>query len=150
MPTISANTALAGLCLVTVACASPAPRGQENPMSQDPPQPSVSAKRGNIPKVPALRVGDVRFEQARLSRKEADGGQRLGYLAAYKGDTDELLWRVRVYTIAYVPELEGDVQDVFFTAMRLSPDGRQILVDNERGKRFAVDIDGEHTVHVLP
>jgi len=145
-----ANIALAGLCLVTAACASPAPQGQENTMSQDPPLPSVSAKRGNVPKVPAVRVGDVRYEQARLSRKEAGDGQRLGYLAAYRGDTDELLWRVRVYAIQYVPHLEGDVQDVFFTAMRLSPDGRQILIDNELGKHFAVDIDGEHAVHALP
>ena len=60
-------------------------------MSQDLPLPPVSAKRAGAPKVPAVRVGDVRYEQARLSRKDADGGQRLGYLAAYKGDTDELL-----------------------------------------------------------
>lgn len=150
MRSVSTNIALAGLCLVTAACASPGSQGQENTMSQDPPLPAVSAKRGNLPKVPAVHVGGVRFEQARLSRKEADGGQRLGYLGAYKDDTDELLWRVRVYTIHYRPELEGDVQDVFFTAMRLSPDGRQILVDNERGEHFAVDIDGEHAVHVLP
>jgi len=123
--------------------------GQDDTLGQEPPRPSVSAKRGHVPKVPALRVGEVRFEQARLSRKEAGDGQRLGYLAAYQGDTDELLWRVRVYTIQAVPHLEGDVQDVFFTAMRLSPDGRQILVDNELGRHFAVDIDGEHTVHAL-
>jgi hypothetical protein len=41
----------------------------------------------------------VRFEQAELPFKEVHGGQRLGYLAAYKGDSDELLWRVRVYDI---------------------------------------------------
>lgn len=119
-------------------------------MSQDLPLPPVSAKRAAAPKVPAVRVGDVRYEQARLSRKDADGGQRLGYLAAYKGDTDELLWRVRVYVIKVNPHLEGDVQDVFFTALALSPDGHQIFVDNEDGGRFAVDIDGNHAVHARP
>ncbi len=73
-----------------------------------------------------------------------------GYLAACKGDTDELLWRVRVYVIKVNPHLEGDVQDVFFTALALSPDGHQIFVDNEDGGRFAVDIDGDHAVHARP
>ena len=145
------RTAFAGLRLVTAAAsASPALQYQEKTMSQVPIPPSVLAKRGNIPKVPAVYRNDLRFEQARLSRKEANGGQRLGYLAAYKGDTDELLWKVRVYKIDYVPELEGDVQDVFFTALKLSDDGRQLLVDNERGEHFAVDIDGDPTVLVLP
>ena len=120
-------------------------------MTQDlPPVPRPSARRPPPPKVVAVRVGDVRFEQAELPFKEANGGQRLGYLAAYKGDTDELLWRVRVYDIHYKPELEGDVQDVFFAAMTVSPDGRQIFVDNTRGVRFAIDIDGEHAVHARP
>jgi hypothetical protein len=150
MPSAFANIALAGLCVGLAACAEPAAPRQEIPVSQVLPMPSVSAKRAGAPKVPAVHVGDVRYEQARLSRKEADGGQRLGWLAAYKGDTEELLWRVRVYVIKVDPHLEDDVQDVFFTALASSPDGRQILVDNENGERFAVDIDGDHAVHVRP
>ena len=119
-------------------------------MNQDLPLsglPSVSAKRPAPPKVPSVRIGDVRFEQAKLSRKEAESGQRCGYLAAYKGDTDVMLWRVRVYDIAVDPRLEGDVQDVYFSAMSRSTDGQQILVDNEVGGRYAVDIGGDHAVH---
>lgn len=119
-------------------------------MNHDLPPMRAMAKRDGPPNVPAVRVGEVRFEQTQLSRKEANGGQRLGYLGAYKGETNELLWRVRVYEIHYEPDLEGDVQDVFFTAMTLSPDGHQIFVDNEDGGRFAVDIDGDHAVHVRP
>lgn len=120
-------------------------------MTQDqPPMPRPAARRAPPPKVPAVRVGDVRFEQTELPYKEANGGQRLGYLGAYKGDTDELLWRVRVYEIHYNPALEGDVQDVFFAAMSVSPDGRQIFVDNTRGARFAIDIEGNHAVHARP
>ena len=117
---------------------------QQLPVSGLPP---VSAKRPAPPKVPAVHVGEVRFEQAKLSRKEANGGQRCGYLAAYRGDTDELLWRVRVYDVTFDPHLEGDVQDVYFSAMSLSADGRQILVDNEDGGRYAVEIHGDHAVH---
>ncbi len=151
MPSPFLDRALAALCLCTAACAVPAQPAQENPMSQDHPATGltpVSARRPGPPKVPAVRVGELRFEQARLSRKEAQGGQRCGYLAAYKGDTDEVAWRVRVYEVTYDPRLEGDVQDVFFAAMSLSADGRQILVDNEDGARYAVDIDGDHAVHV--
>ena len=115
-------------------------------MAQDIPF-RVFARRDAPAEVPAVHAGGLRFEQTQLSRKEADGGQRLGYLGAYKGESNELLWRVRVYEIHYRPELEGDVQDVFFTAMRLSDDGRQILVDNEDDEHFAVDIDGDHAVH---
>jgi hypothetical protein len=146
----STRFALAGLCLGVAACASPAPPGPEASMSQDLPSPHVSAKRAGAPEVPAIHAGDVRYEQASLPRNDADAGQRLGWLAAYKGDTDELLWRVRVYVVKVDPRLEGDVQDVFFTAMTLSPDGRQIFVDNEKGQRFAVDIDGGHAVHARP
>ena len=119
-------------------------------MNDDLPPMRAMAKRDGPPEVPAVRLAGVRFEQARLPRKEAAGGQRLGYLGAYKGESDELLWRVRVYEIHYEPDLEGDVQDVFFTAMTLSPDGRQVFVDNEHGGRYAVDIDGDHAVHVRP
>jgi hypothetical protein len=42
------------------------------------------------------------------------------------------------------------VQDVFFAAMTVSPDGRQIFVDNTRGGRFAIDIGGDHAVHARP
>jgi hypothetical protein len=118
-------------------------------MNQDLP-PSVSARRPAPAKVPAVRVGDLRFEQARLSRKEALDGQPCGYVAAYRGDTDELLWRVRVYAVPIDPRLEGDVQEVYFTAMSLSANGHAILVDNEIGGRYAVDIDGDHAVHARP
>ncbi len=120
-------------------------------MSQElPPMPTPRGRRPPPPKVPPVRVGDVRFEQSPLPFDQADGGQRHGYLAAYQADTNELLWRVRVYEIEYEPHLERDVQDVFFAAMSVSPDGHQIFIDNTHGLHFAVDIDGDHAVHARP
>lgn len=135
------------LCVAcaAVACATPAKAPSEEPkMSQDspestPPIPHIAVKRRAPPKVPAVTMDGIRYEQAVLARSEA-AGQRTGYLAAYKGTTDERLWRVRVYELKTDPHLEGDVQDVYFTKMEASPDGHEILVDNETGGRYAVDV----------
>lgn len=76
--------------------------GEEPKMSQHstddatPPLPPIAVKRRAPPKVAAVTLDGIRYEQAVLPRSEATG-QRTGYLAAYKGASDERLWRVRVY-----------------------------------------------------
>lgn len=136
------------LCVAcaAVACAAPAaPPTEETKMSQDhaedlPPLPQVAAKRRAPPKVPAVTLDGIRYEQAVLPRAEADGGQRTGYLAAYRGASEERLWRLRVYELEIDPHLEGDVQDVYFKSMTAAPDGHALLIENEHGDRFAVDV----------
>ena len=132
-------------CLAT-ACAAPAlAPDEDSKMTPDhaadkPPLPQVAAKRRAPPEVAAVTLDGVRYEQAVLARGEAGGGQRTGYLAACKGASGERLWRVRVYELQADPRLEGDVQDVFFSSMTASPDGHGLLIANERGDRFAVDV----------
>ena len=111
-------------------------------MSQDNPSPlpHIAVKRRAPPKVAAVTLDGVRYEQAVLARAEADGGQRTGYLAAYQGASDERLWRIRVYQLKIDPALEGDVQDVYFATMSASPDGHELLIANERGEHYAVDV----------
>ena len=46
---------------------------------------------------------------------------------------------MKVYDSRRRPELEGDVQDVFFSEMSAEPDGRLRIV-NERGEIFLVDV----------
>ena len=139
------NLMLCATCTV-VACAMPArSQGEEPKMSQHstddatPPLPPIAVKRRAPPKVAAITLDGIRYEQAVLPRSEATG-QRTGYLAAYKGVSDERLWRVRVYDLKIDAHLEGDVQDVYFAKMEASPDGREILVTNEIGGHFAVDV----------
>jgi len=139
------NLMLCAACTV-VACATPARTpGEEPKMSQDstdatPPLPHIAVKRRAPPKVAAVSLDGVRYEQTVLARSEAAGGQRTGYLAAYKGTSDERLWRVRVYELRIDPNLEGDVQDVYFTKMAASADGHELLIENEAGGRYAVDV----------
>lgn len=136
---------LCAACTV-VACAAPAGSPREEPTmprartDAPPPRPPVAAKRRAPPAVAAVMLDGIRYEQAVLARDDAGGGQRTGYLAAYKGSSDERLWRVRVYELRFDPMLEGDVQDVFFTTLAASADGRELRVENEAGGRYAVDV----------
>ena len=55
---------------------------------------------------------------------------------------DGELWRLRVYQNARNPDLEGDVQDVFFRSMRV--EHGKLLIENENGERFEVDPKSRH------
>lgn len=132
-------TLLTWLACLATACAAPNEDSKMN-AADKPSLPHVAAKRRAPPDVAAVVLDGVRYEQAVLTHGEAGGGQRTGWLAAYGGASDERLWRVRVYELQVDPRLEGDVQDVFFATMTASPDGHELLIANERGDRFAVDV----------
>jgi hypothetical protein len=87
-------------------------------------------------KIAPVTLHGIRYAQ--VAGKEAVDGQVGGLLAAY-GAQGEVLWTMKVYDNRRRPELEGDVQDVFFSAMSADPDGRLRIVD-ERGETFLVDV----------
>jgi hypothetical protein len=101
--------------------------------------PRSAAKRLAPPTLPAVTLHGVRYEQAPLVPDDGTR-QRTGWLDAYRGTSQAQLWRVRVYALKIDPKLEDDVQDVFFRSRVASPDGREILIENERGERFALDV----------
>ncbi|MGC1520270.1 MAG: hypothetical protein WA803_01915, partial [Steroidobacteraceae bacterium] len=70
-----------------------------------------------------------------------------GYLVAIDVATGKTLWSLKVYDNKRDPVREGDVQDVFFKSMTLQSDGT-LLIENERGKRFAVDPKGRTSTPV--
>lgn len=45
-----------------------------------------------------------------------------------------------VYDNKRQPQLEGDVQDVYFTSMAFDAAGK-LLIENERGERYSVDVE---------
>ena len=98
---------------------------------------SISASRIPSPAVPPVTSDGVRYEQVR-NGLTAGFDQMGGYLAAYDAASGKALWTLKVYDNKRDPELEGDVQDVFFKSMTAQPDGT-LLIENERGKRFVVD-----------
>lgn len=115
-------------------------------MSDQPP-PLPSADRGAPPAVPSIVSHGVRYEQ-NLRASEAEFGQVGGVLSARDASSGALLWSLKVYPNTRQPGLEGDVQDVFFRTMVSDEQGR-LVIENERGARFAVDV-AKRTVTALP
>lgn len=96
----------------------------------------LKASRLPPAKIAPVTLNGVRYAQ--VAGTESVDGQVGGLLAAYDLQ-GEVLWTMQVYDNRRRPELEGDVQDVFFSAMSAEPDGRLRIV-NERGETFLVDV----------
>ncbi|MFT3734762.1 MAG: hypothetical protein QM776_07030 [Rhodocyclaceae bacterium] len=96
-----------------------------------------SGSRIPAPQVQSITHAGIRYEQVKNGLL-AGLDQMGGYLAAHDEASGAQLWVLKVYDNKRVPGKEGDVQDVFFKAMSLQPDGK-LLIENERGLRFMVD-----------
>lgn len=104
-----------------------------------PPPGLPSASRAAPPDVPPVLQDGVLYEE--LMDDDVPGlDPRTTCLVARDAATRAPLWTVGLYTVPLIPELEADVQAVFFRSLRLSDDGRRLLVEDERGRRFSVDI----------
>lgn len=62
----------------------------------------------------------------------------MGFVVATDTATRKELWRVRVYEVPIDPNLEEDVQHVFITSLSL--DGGALIVTNEKGDTYALDL----------
>ena len=103
---------------------------------------ALASKRPAPPKVSPVKSEGIRYEQA--DDHDIDSSeQHSGYLAAFKGASKKPLWLVKVYDLDFDPRLERDVQEVYFSKLEISPERREIIVENERGERFAVRIDDQ-------
>jgi hypothetical protein len=67
--------------------------------------------------------------------------QRTGYMAIYDEVSGARLHVIKIYESMHDPDIEADVQDVFFTVFEMIPDKREILIGDERGERYAYGID---------
>lgn len=63
-----------------------------------------------------------------------------GYVQAHDTKSGKLLWEVRVYETKLDTRKERDVQDVFITSLAIDSKSKGLVVANERGKRFVVDL----------
>lgn len=106
---------------------------------------STSSRRRRLPpELPAIVVGDVAYKELRQGNK-LGYEQKGGFLVATDKKTGEMLWHVRVYAVQIVATKESDVQEVFFTQMKLLPGGAEILIANELEKKFIVNLEN-HSV----
>ena len=90
-------------------------------------------------KVPPIVQGDVKYVVIHLAG-DSGAPHNGGYIEARDKKTGKKLWGVQVYTTVYDPDLEGDVQDVFITKVTLDAAKGVLLVKDEMGRSYSVDI----------
>lgn len=89
--------------------------------------------------VPPVLHGGVRYEVVHWG-KARGLGQNGGLVAAVDAASGRELWLVQVYAIDYTVDKEPDRLDVFITAMTLDRDRRRLLLTDENGRRFGLDL----------
>lgn len=103
------------------------------------PDPDLRATRAPQPAVPPIVFNGKRYQQV-INAEQFAHKQRTGFLAVYREEDNQILSLIKVYEVSYNEDLEADVQDVFFTRMELDADKRQLLIENEQGQRYLVDL----------
>lgn len=91
------------------------------------------------PRVEPVVHSGIRYEQV-MNALDLGYDQLNGYLAAYDDRSGERLWVLRIYGVAFDPEMEGDVQEVYFSTMELGPAGDRLIIENELQDRFEVHL----------
>lgn len=93
---------------------------------------------GPAPVAPVV-INGLRIEAVNAGRKRGLD-QNGGYIEAFDQASGKLLWLLQVYQIDYDKHMEEDVQDRFIAGMQSTADGANLLVTDENGNRFEVDL----------
>lgn len=107
----------------------------------------LDKKRREPASVPSIEINSLRYEAVLFGTPfgyEQDGG----ILVVRDAKTGRLEWTQRIYAIDELDSIESDKQDVFISAMELSHSGKQLLITNERGTRFEMNLS-DRTVKKL-
>lgn len=100
---------------------------------------SPRAKRVPPQDVPSVTVGDIRIDVIHWAR-DAGFDQNGGVLRAVDTKTGATAWTLKVYDVQYDSQMESDVQDIFITALRKAWLRSQLLISDERGRHYRVDL----------
>ena len=105
---------------------------------------TIMAETGPPPLVKPVTIDGVTYREVHADPDRH--GQIGGFLGAFNAD-GQLLWTLKIYDKPRNPELEGDVQDIFFVQMRRERDGKLLIV-NEDNERFRVDVNARTVTEV--
>jgi hypothetical protein len=105
----------------------------------------MESQKRKIPKTAPVSRGGIRYEVV-SGAKERGFTQNGGVIAAVDETSQKQLWTLVVYKVDFDPTEEEDVQDVYITKLALSKDGKQLIVDNERHRRFVVTLSDRTVV----
>jgi len=100
------------------------------------------------PDVAPVEFEGRRYEQI-VNGKREQLDQRTGYLGVTDLATGKRVAAIKVYEVPFDPDLEADVQDVFFVYLELQAAERRLLVEKAHGQRYPVALDG-HAVTPAP
>ena len=105
---------------------------------------SVLSSRVEPKNVEPVVYKGIKFSAPHWGKTE-NRDQNGGYIEAWDIKRNELLWELKVYGIHYVRGLEGDVQDIFITSLKVEEE--KLIVTNERDDTFIIDIN---TKEIIP
>jgi hypothetical protein len=106
---------------------------------------NMERQKRKSPKVAPVSGGGVRYEVLGGAR-ERGFGQNGGVIAAVSETGKKELWTLVVYRVEFDAREEEDVQEIYITKLALSKDGKQLVVDNERHRRFVVALSDRSVV----
>lgn len=109
----------------------------------------ILSSRGPAPDVPPLEMGGIRYQQVKEGLT-LGLPVRCGYLQAIDISSGKSLWILQVYQQTYDPEIEGDIQEIFFLRMKWHADTREILVENEIRSKYLINIDTQQVRKANP
>lgn len=96
-------------------------------------------ERAEVPEALPVVLGGLRFE-APLWTRSRGLPQNGGYIVAIDVATGAERWIVKVYDALPGDGKEADKQDVFIAELRPAADAHALLVTDERGRRFRLDL----------
>lgn len=95
-------------------------------------------RRVRVPPVEPVTAHGVRYET--YSGNFQRFNYERGVIAAVDPTTEEELWALLIYETKLDPRWEKDIQEVFITDLRLEDDDTKLVVVNQRGKTYVVDL----------
>ena len=96
-----------------------------------------SASRPPPPNVRPVKHEGIRYEQDLDS--PAQGGLG-GHLIAKDQKSGKTLWTLKVYDVKDESASGVDRIGLYFRSMKLAPGGKELLIVDEAGRRFTVDL----------
>ena len=100
----------------------------------------VEKERAEVPEAAAVSAAGVRYQAPSFTRTE--GLPRNGaYVEAIDEASGVRLWIVEVVAPPADDDREQDKRDVFISKLELLTDGRTLLVIDERGRVYVLDLE---------
>lgn len=135
--------ALATMTLWACSSQQPEPaKATPNHVKESPGTESVDIRKKRfrqLPEVEPVVHRGIRYEALHWG-KERGLGQNGGYVVTIDASTEREIGLWKIYSVAYDRGLEGDKLDVFITRLEIDASGNHLIVDDERDRRFFVDL----------